>query len=247
MFDLISTHHRLPEETTFGYYRQLLEGVCYLHSMSVAHRDIKPENLLLENGVLKIADLGFAAYQREGEMLQEALGTPEYQAPEVLPGRPYCGFAADMWSCGVVLYTMLVGALPFDGQGDDAALHQAIVQGMYIPEYISSGTVDVLNLLVNMRPAERPTAYDLLTNRNLATYTDTPVAPLQRRHEANNEYAILRGLSSLPLYPAENESLLYSEMKSWSITGLLEEAAGFIGNLGMSNPTAPSKVVCASC
>ncbi|KAH9731302.1 CBL-interacting serine/threonine-protein kinase 9 [Citrus sinensis] len=111
-------HGRLKEDEARRYFQQLINAVDYCHSRGVFHRDLKPENLLLDSyGVLKISDFGLSAISqqvREDGLLHTACGTPNYVAPEVLNDKGYDGRASDVWSCGVILFVLMAGFLPFD-------------------------------------------------------------------------------------------------------------------------------------
>ncbi|KAK3031286.1 hypothetical protein RJ639_035586 [Escallonia herrerae] len=113
----IQVHHgRLSEAESRRYFQQLIDGVGYCHSKGVYHRDLKPENLLLDSQEnLKISDFGLSALPGEGiSLLRTTCGTPNYVAPEVLSHKGYDGALADVWSCGVILYVLMAGVLPFD-------------------------------------------------------------------------------------------------------------------------------------
>jgi 5'-AMP-activated protein kinase catalytic alpha subunit len=89
--------------------------VEYLHGLSIIHRDLKPENLLLDSSFnVKIVDFGLSNTCSRGMQLQTACGSPCYAAPEMIAGNPYAGDLVDIWSCGVVLYALLSGYLPFE-------------------------------------------------------------------------------------------------------------------------------------
>jgi 5'-AMP-activated protein kinase catalytic alpha subunit len=108
-------HHDLPERDVRVFFQQIIEGVDHAHRSLVAHRDLKPENVLLDaNRVVKVADFGLSNLMKDGRLLRTNCGSLNYAAPEIIGRRPYEGTALDVWSCGVILYTMLVGALPFD-------------------------------------------------------------------------------------------------------------------------------------
>ncbi|KAH1262821.1 CBL-interacting serine/threonine-protein kinase 8 [Glycine soja] len=116
LFDKIVSHGRLSEAESRRYFQQLIDGVDFCHSKGVYHRDLKPENLLLDSqGNIKISDFGLSAFPEQGvSLLRTTCGTPNYVAPEVLSHKGYNGAPADVWSCGVILYVLLAGYLPFD-------------------------------------------------------------------------------------------------------------------------------------
>ncbi|CAL9205935.1 CBL-interacting protein kinase 18 [Musa acuminata AAA Group] len=108
---------RLKEDVARKYFQQLINAVDFCHSRGVYHRDLKPENLLLDdNGNLKISDFGLSALaesKRQDGLLHTTCGTPAYVAPEVLNRKGYDGAKADIWSCGVILFVLMAGYLPF--------------------------------------------------------------------------------------------------------------------------------------
>ncbi|XP_076956557.1 CBL-interacting protein kinase 18-like [Bidens hawaiensis] len=117
LFDKVA-NGKLKEETARRYFYQLISAVDFCHSRGVYHRDLKPENLLLdENENLKVSDFGLSALaesRRDDGLLHTTCGTPAYVAPEVITRRGYDGDKADVWSCGVILFVLLAGYLPFN-------------------------------------------------------------------------------------------------------------------------------------
>ena len=122
LFDHILAHRYLREKDACKLFSQLLSGVWYIHQKKIVHRDLKLENLLLDrNRNVIITDFGFANRfeHRADDLMQTSCGSPCYAAPElVISDGLYVGSAVDIWSCGVILYAMLAGYLPFD---DDPA------------------------------------------------------------------------------------------------------------------------------
>ncbi|KAL1662049.1 Pkinase-domain-containing protein [Schizophyllum commune] len=116
LFDHIVSKGRLAADEGARYFQQVISAVEYFHRFDIAHRDLKPENILLDqDGNIKIADFGMATLQAVDSLLTSACGSPHYAAPELLAENVvYDGAAADVWSCGVILYAMIVGTLPFD-------------------------------------------------------------------------------------------------------------------------------------
>lgn len=118
LFDRIEPDVGMSSASAQFYFRQLIDGVEYLHSRGVAHRDLKPENLLLDDADnLKISDFGLATlfrYQGREREMEKCCGTLPYIAPEVVKRRPYPAQPADIWSCGIILVAMLAGELPWD-------------------------------------------------------------------------------------------------------------------------------------
>ncbi|GAA0159980.1 non-receptor serine/threonine protein kinase [Lithospermum erythrorhizon] len=118
LFDKIAAIGRLKEDEARKYFQQLINAVDFCHSRGVCHRDLKPENLLLDgNGNLKVSDFGLSALPqqvREDGLLHTTCGTPNYVAPEVVSNKGYDGAKADLWSCGVILFVLMAGYLPFE-------------------------------------------------------------------------------------------------------------------------------------
>jgi 5'-AMP-activated protein kinase, catalytic alpha subunit len=150
---------RLTEDHARRYFQQLVAAVGFCHRRGVAHRDLKPENLLLdEDGRLKVTDFGLAALPeqlRHDGLLHTQCGTPAYVAPEVLRKRGYDGARADLWSCGVVLYVLLCGFLPF--QHDNCAkMYQRIFKAEYqVPPWVSGDARRLIARLLVVDPAKR--------------------------------------------------------------------------------------------
>ncbi|KAI9497592.1 kinase-like domain-containing protein [Zychaea mexicana] len=115
LFEYLVSQGRLPEPEARKYFQQIIFGLDYCHRHLICHRDLKPENLLLDKDKnIKIADFGMASLQPTGSLLETSCGSPHYASPEIVTGIPYNGSASDIWSCGIILYALLCGHLPFD-------------------------------------------------------------------------------------------------------------------------------------
>jgi BR serine/threonine kinase len=107
LFNFLVSHRSLPVELAMNFFRQIIYGLEYLHAHAICHRDLKPENMLLTStNDLKIADFGFARWMK-ANIAETSCGSPHYAAPEIVRGTPYDGRAADIWSCGVILFALL--------------------------------------------------------------------------------------------------------------------------------------------
>ncbi|XP_042484070.1 CBL-interacting serine/threonine-protein kinase 24 isoform X2 [Macadamia integrifolia] len=157
LFDKIVHQGRLPENESRRYFQQLIDAVDYCHSKGVYHRDLKPENLLLDSqGNLKISDFGLSALPQQGVgLLHTPCGTPNYVAPEVLSHQGYDGSAADVWSCGVILFVLMAGYLPFE-EIDLPNLYRKInAAEFFCPPWFSPGVTSLIKRILDPNPKTR--------------------------------------------------------------------------------------------
>ncbi|XP_042026911.1 CBL-interacting serine/threonine-protein kinase 9-like [Salvia splendens] len=166
LFDEIAKYGKLDESSARRYFQQLINAVDYCHSRGVYHRDLKPENLLRDSyGNLKVSDFGLSAISkqvRDDGLLHTACGTPNYVAPEVLTDKGYDGTSADVWSCGVILFVLMAGYLPFD-EPNLMALYRKIQRAIFfLPSWFSSGAKDVIKRILDPNPVARMTIPEIL-------------------------------------------------------------------------------------
>jgi 5'-AMP-activated protein kinase, catalytic alpha subunit len=159
LFDKIKKSGRLTEQTAHKYFQQLISAVDYCHSQGVFHRDLKPENLLLdEDGNLKVSDFGLSALsesRRQDGLLHTTCGTPAYVAPEVISNAGYDGAKSDIWSCGVVLYVLVSGHLPFQGP-NMMEMYRKIQHGDFrCPSWFSHKLKRLLHKVLDPNPSTR--------------------------------------------------------------------------------------------
>ncbi|GLD94811.1 hypothetical protein PINS_up003436 [Pythium insidiosum] len=158
LFDYIVSKGRLSPEEARHFFHQIISGVEYCHFHRIVHRDLKPENLLLDaDNNVKIADFGLSNVMKDGDFLRTSCGSPNYAAPEVISGSLYAGPEVDVWSCGVILYALLCGSLPFDDESIPN-LFKKIRGGMYtLPSHLSELARDLIPRMLVVDPMKRIT------------------------------------------------------------------------------------------
>jgi serine/threonine protein kinase len=173
LYDMIVRQKKLREAEAAKYFTQLMCVVQYMHSLGVSHRDLKPENLLLSDKLdLKVIDFGLSNHFSEATLLRTACGSPCYAAPEMVGGEAYSGSKVDMWSCGVVLYAMTVGKLPFDDP-NSAELYRRILKGKFsCPSHLSDNLKELLVGLLMVDPAKRYSVPQTLSSAWLRLYSE---------------------------------------------------------------------------
>ncbi|KAK9521276.1 hypothetical protein VZT92_021095 [Zoarces viviparus] len=156
VFDYLVAHGRMKEKEARAKFRQIVSAVHYCHLKNIVHRDLKAENLLLDaDANIKIADFGFSNEFTAGSKLDTFCGSPPYAAPELFQGKKYDGPEVDIWSLGVILYTLVSGSLPFDGQ-NLKELRERVLRGKYrVPFYMSTDCEGILRRFLVLNPAKR--------------------------------------------------------------------------------------------
>ena len=157
LFDYINKNLILPEQKACYIFRQLIGVIEYLNTMGISHRDIKPENILLNKDKtnIKVIDFGLSNYCHGKTLLHSSCGSPCYASPEMLSGEPYQGITTDLWSSGIVLYSMLVGSLPFDEQELQKLYEQIKIGKFYLPSTLSLEAIDFLKKILMVDPKKR--------------------------------------------------------------------------------------------
>jgi len=156
VFDYLVLHGRMKEKEARAKFRQIVSAVQYCHQKKIIHRDLKAENLLLDSEMnIKIADFGFSNEFVPGNKLDTFCGSPPYAAPELFQGKKYDGPEVDVWSLGVILYTLVSGSLPFDGS-TLRELRERVLRGKYrIPFYMSTDCENLLKKFLVLNPTRR--------------------------------------------------------------------------------------------
>uniref|UniRef100_A0A8C7PBE0 non-specific serine/threonine protein kinase n=1 Tax=Oncorhynchus mykiss TaxID=8022 RepID=A0A8C7PBE0_ONCMY len=166
VFDYLVAHGRMKEKEARAKFRQIVSAVQYCHQKRIVHRDLKAENLLLDADMnIKIADFGFSNEFTLGSKLDTFCGSPPYAAPELFQGKKYDGPEVDVWSLGVILYTLVSGSLPFDGQ-NLKELRERVLRGKYrIPFYMSTDCENLLKKLLVLNPGKRSSLEQIMRDR----------------------------------------------------------------------------------
>ncbi|KAL4884178.1 putative carbon catabolite derepressing protein kinase Snf1 [Aspergillus karnatakaensis] len=162
LFDYLVRRGRCNDAEARKFFQQIICAVEYCHRHKIVHRDLKPENLLIDRDKnVKIADFGLSNIMTDGNFLKTSCGSPNYAAPEVISGKLYAGPEVDVWSCGVILYVLLVGRLPFDDDYIPALFKKIAAGNFHMPTYISTGAARLIRSMLQVHPVHRITIEDI--------------------------------------------------------------------------------------
>ncbi|KAI5951604.1 GIN4 [Candida jiufengensis] len=172
LFDLLVERGPLEEPEAIKYFRQIILGTAYCHALGICHRDLKPENLLLDAQLnVKLADFGMAALESNGKLLETSCGSPHYAAPEIVSGLKYHGAASDVWSCGVILFALLTGRLPFDDENIRNLLLKVQAGNYDMPiDEISKEAQNLITKMLEVDPTKRISTEKILKHPLLSKY-----------------------------------------------------------------------------
>ncbi|XP_030954844.1 CBL-interacting serine/threonine-protein kinase 6-like [Quercus lobata] len=248
---------RLKEDVARVYFQQLISAIDFCHSHGVYHRDLKPENLLLdEEGNLKVTDFGLSAFTehlKQDGLLHTTCGTPAYVAPEVIGKKGYDGAKADLWSCGVILYVLLAGFLPFQ-EDNIVAMYRKIYRGDFkCPPWFSSEARRLITKLLDPNPMTRITIAKIMDSswfkksapKSILTkeeqeYQEYEKSPFKQSETLNAFHIISlsQGLNLSPLFEEkkreEKEELRFATTRpASSVISTLEEVAAKSGNFSV--------------
>jgi len=206
LFDYIVSKGRLSADEARNFFHQIISGVEYCHFQKIVHRDLKPENLLLDSNLnIKIADFGLSNLMRDGDFLRTSCGSPNYAAPEVISGHLYAGPEVDVWSCGVILYALLCGSLPFDDESIPN-LFKKIKSGMYsLPSHLSQLARNLIPRMLEVDPMKRITIPEIRLHpwfqHKLPPYLRHP-PELMEKQERVVDPAVIDEVMKLPFHKA---------------------------------------------
>ena len=165
LFDYLVKKGKIDPSEALRIFQQIISGIEYLHEHMVCHRDLKPENLLWDgDGNIKIADFGMASLMKQGSLLSTSCGSPHYASPEVVMGTKYDGRVADIWSCGVILFALLTGKLPFDDDNIRRLLTKVKTGIFQMPQTLPNEIKELLSSMLTVDPTKRITISQIKQN-----------------------------------------------------------------------------------
>ncbi|XP_070772793.1 MAP/microtubule affinity-regulating kinase 4 isoform X1 [Enoplosus armatus] len=224
VFDYLVSHGRMKEVEARAKFRQIVSAVHYCHTKNIVHRDLKAENLLLDaDANIKIADFGFSNEFTLGNKLDTFCGSPPYAAPELFQGKKYDGPEVDVWSLGVILYTLVSGSLPFDGQ-NLKELRERVLRGKYrVPFYMSTDCEGILRRFLVLNPAKRCTLEQVMKDKWINSgYDGDDLKPHIEPVEDYSDPARIEVMVGMGFTPEEiKDSLLNQKYNEVTATYLL--------------------------
>lgn len=170
LFDFLVNRGKLAPLDALAYFKQIIYGLNYAHAFSIIHRDLKPENILIHSlnpPLIKIADWGMAAFAPPSLELETSCGSPHYASPEIVHGHKYSGTATDIWSCGVILFALLTGRLPFDDKNVRTLLSKVKAGKYDIPAWVDPQAQDLISRMLTVDASQRISVSSLVPSNNI--------------------------------------------------------------------------------
>jgi len=204
LFDYLIKKGKLDQDESKEFFHQIVSGLEYCHSHYICHRDLKPENILLTNDkTIKLADFGMASLMKGNQFLQTSCGSPHYASPEVIMGVKYDGRKADIWSCGVILFALQTGKLPFDDDNISRLLGKVKTGIFSMPTFLPKDSKDLISKMLTVDPNKRITIAEIKQHPWFTSYFNPHLTPANDMDSIQNQtYSdlgeeIIRSLHSL--------------------------------------------------
>jgi len=228
LFEYLVKHGKMHEDKARRFFQQIVCAVEYCHRHKIVHRDLKPENLLLDKNLnVKIADFGLSNIMTDGNFLKTSCGSPNYAAPEVISGKLYAGPEVDVWSCGIILYVLLCGRLPFDDDFIPALFRKINSGNFHTPSWLPTGAKNLIHRMLKVHPVQRITIQEIRQdpwfNEGLEEYLKPPVEEFIDTGVDPNKAIDPRNL--LPGKPLEMQEAMHKQ-----VVGKLGKTMGYAKN-----------------
>jgi serine/threonine protein kinase len=175
LYEFIANFGLLNPRVVLRIFKEITEAICFIHSRDIVHRDLKPENILLDSDMRpRLADFGLCHSTAKSQLMQTPCGSPYYACPEILSQTEYDGKAADIWSLGVVLFTMTTGELPWHNMNLTQLYLEIQECDVIVPDYLEEPIRALLAQMLSRNPAARPSAAQVLASRWFAGAAERP-------------------------------------------------------------------------
>ncbi|CAH2352957.1 serine/threonine-protein kinase Gin4p [[Candida] railenensis] len=224
LFDLLVERGPLQEIEAIKYFRQIILGTAYCHALGICHRDLKPENLLLDSSLnVKLADFGMAALESNGKLLETSCGSPHYAAPEIVSGLKYHGAASDVWSCGVILFALLTGRLPFDDEHIRNLLLKVQAGTFEMAEELSPEAKNLISKMLTVDPMKRIPTEKILSHPLLTKYPipNEDLISVKSLPHPETAYKSLGSIKNIDKQILQNLSILWHDRSQDDIINCL--------------------------
>ena len=225
LLEYLRKKRSLPESEARHYWTQMCHAVNHMHTSGLIHRDLKLENFFLSSDGRHcyVGDFGFAGTWSRDKMQNKSWGSIHYAAPEICSSAPYLGPEVDVWSLGVILYALLCGKLPFNGENDFAIYQQIITANPPFPPSVSSDAISLIKAILNPNRATRTDMREILAHPWMQlSMPASPTTPHLERHKSSDALVTPLNMERLHQRRGSNSVAINNQRRS-SVSGSGEE------------------------
>ncbi|XP_052052906.1 sperm motility kinase 3A-like [Apodemus sylvaticus] len=225
LFDWIEQSGYMHEGLARKIFSQIVHAMCYCHDIGIVHRDLKPDNIMVDSaGKVKIIDFGLGALVKPGMKLSRFCGALRFCAPEFFLREPYDGTKVDTWNLGVLLYFMVTGALPFEGNTYKELENQVLLGRYAIPSHLSKELREIIRYLLTVNPTQRPTLKDIMVHPWLRQRSASASSHSDEMDPSRPDPAIMAAMAAMGFDPRDVQKSLLDKLynEPMAIYGLLQ-------------------------